>query len=895
MKLIDPIARLSIGQQILLAALLPLLLLTMALSIYMITSQLDDARQRLTDEGATLASYLSRASERSLFTESSEALEQIAREPLKRSEVTDILFYNVNLKRLYSGDNSRIDLDRIISASSLKSGRQRIDLPGLEGGKAIIEPVISDVDDIDQSLSSDRHLGWVVVLLNEQQLSERRQQILLRGLMISVAALLLALALVHRVSRNISKPIIELSENLQRYHRGEFSPANVANPEHEIGALQRGINDLVNQVQQQQLQLQSEVKRTTRNLQGALKELELNNCKLQKSKDEIELTGAAKDQFMARMGHELRTPISSVLGFVQLLEKSSLDDSQQEYCRIIQNASVLLLRLIDDVLDFSKFETDNLELEQIAFNPEQCIDDVIEMHAPAAAEKGLQLEFNCNAQWSLNLSGDPTRFSQVLTNLIGNAIKFTESGSVKVQMSSKKLENRTLLLIAVEDTGIGIPAEQLAGLFQPFSQADTSINRRFGGSGLGLALSKRLIKLMHGDLQLTSIAGEGSCFRISLWMDNAPEVAPLLLPALNVLLCCTDEPQRQRYHQQLQQWGCQVDCLSDRLQLVGQMLERKPQYDRVIVCLALEELKVLSWNQFLNPVRKCFSGELILVTEHNPVALELDTERLMRQLMPARMLLRPVARRQLFHALQGSVKKVPKALDQPLMLEGLSILLAEDNRFNRLLFSRMLQVQGAQVVVVDNGHDGWVMAAEQSFDLILMDLHMPVHNGLDACRNIRQLPGAAGKTPIMVLTADVVTQKRELLEPLDLQGILYKPIDELLLVRQILQVLKPDLLAGRESDMKARFDRFGISTSEVRQALEEQFDELQQALLQGNRQLLRDNVHQLAGVAEMAGLERLDGQLDRFRQAVRNKEMSVLWQLFWQMKENFDLSKIKID
>lgn len=886
MKIADQIARLSISQQVLLTALLPLILLTLALSSYMITTRIDDARQGLLDESETLLAFLASASEFALITENRDAFEQLAREPLKRSEVTDIIFYNENFKRLYSGDQNTIDVGRLITVSSSNSGRQRFELPGIADTWAAVQPVISSgvgVDDFDSGRALDRHLGWVVVLLNERPLLSRQRQILLWGLLLSVAALLLAIALAHRISRNISQPIVELSRNLEGYQRGDYQVRIAESHQQEIGALQRGINALFEQVQRHRQQLQGEVNKATVDLQAALEELERSNQKLQVSNDEIEQTGQAKDQFMARMSHELRTPVSSVIGFIQLLQKSPLDDTQHEYCRVIQNASELLLRLIDDALDFSKFQSDNLTLERIGFNPEQSIEDVVEMQAPAAVEKGLHLEFCCEAPWSLSLLGDPTRFAQVITNLVGNAIKFTESGSVKIRLAAEPQANRTQLLIEIEDSGIGIAADQLPGLFQPFGQADTSINRRFGGTGLGLVISKRLVELMGGELNLTSVPRQGTCFQISLWLDNAPPVPVARLPEYRILLCCAEAACRERYHHQLQLWGCRVDSIADRQQLISTLVNSPQPYDRVLVSLSLEELKVLSWNQFLNPVRKCFDGELILIAEHTGDSTRLGMDRLLKQLAPARMLLQPVGRRRMFHTLQTPEAQGELETDEKPALEGVSILLAEDNRFNRLLISRMLQAQGALVDVVENGDEAWIRAEQKGFDLILMDLHMPVLNGLDACAKIRQLPSAVANTPILLLTADVVTQEQTLLEPLRLQGVLYKPVDEVLLVRQILAQVRPD--QGSQTEVGVRLHRFGISPQELKHALDEQFDALQQALLQGDRQQLRDHAHQLAGVIVMAGLNQFDEPLHEFRQAIKSEQISDLWQRYWKLKE----------
>ncbi|MEH6471640.1 MAG: ATP-binding protein [Halopseudomonas sp.] len=896
MKLNFLISRLSIGQQVLLTALLPLLLLTLALSSYMIVTRIQDAQQALDVESETLMDFLSSASEFGLLTHNVETLQQLSQVPMTRPEVTDVLFISPRLKLLSQSGELSLDIGRLVSNSQLDKGGKRIDLTGLTHTWAIVKPVIMSgvsVDDFDQSRAPDRHLGWVVLVLNDRALLQRQDQIFVWGLAISLVGLLLAVILALRIGRNISAPIKALSHSVKRYQAGDQQIRVKAHYQQEIGALQQGINSLMDQAEQHQRELRSEVDQATSKLKSALTELEQINQKLLHSKERVELSGRAKDDFMARMSHELRTPISSVIGFIRLLEKSHLNDSQREYCRIILSASSLLLRLIDDILDFSKFQSDNVQLENIPFNPELCLEDVVEMQAPVASQKGLTLALQCDAQWPLMLLGDPTRFSQIITNLISNAIKFTEQGGVKVRLFCTREQDRTQLTIEVQDSGIGIPAAELQSLFLPFGQADTSISRRFGGSGLGLVISKRLVELMQGELSLTSVPDEGTQFTVRLYLDDAPEQQSKGLPELKVLLCSPDSECRISLERQMTDWGCSVDTLDDRQQLVPHMMASQ-SYDRILVCLTLEELKALSWNQFLNPVRDSFNGELILITEHCDNEVQLGTDRLLELLEPARILRLPVGRYRLFQALEArSRPSVADTLPQ-LSLQGVLVLLVEDNRFNRLLLSRMLQAQGASVETANNGRDGVATVEQKSFDLVIMDLHMPILGGIDACKQIRQLPSASAKTPILILTADVISNEKALLEPLQLQGLLYKPVDEAVLVKQVLRVLNRD--QGQPvSEIVMRLQRFGIPEQELKQALDEQFEALQQALLDGDESMLREQSHQLSGLAVMAGLYRLDDQVRVFSQAVKQNQMSEAWQVYWSMKDSIDNSNSIFD
>ncbi|MEH6822919.1 MAG: ATP-binding protein [Motiliproteus sp.] len=897
MKLIAQLSRLSIGQQVMLTALLPLLLLTFALSGYMISSRIQDAHQALNDEAETLMDYLTSAAEFGLLTQNVEVLEQLARGPIKRPDVTNIMFINAQSKLLYQSQARVLDFKRIIAGIQEHEAGQRIYLPGIEGGWMLVKPVLMGavaVDDFDLSLAPERHLGAVVLILNDRALVQRQQQIILWGLLISATGLLLAAVLALRIGRNISAPIRALSHSLTRYQSGGDPPVIAATYQREIGALQQGITALIAQAQQHQQSLQRDVDQATAELQAALAELEQSHQTLQQSKERIEQSARAKDDFMARMSHELRTPISSVIGFIRLLEKSPLNDGQREYCRIILSASSLLLRLIDDILDFSKFQSDNLRLENIPFNPELCLEDVLEMQAPAAAHKGLTLALQCEAQWPLSLVGDPTRFSQVISNLISNAIKFTEQGGIQIRLSSQQQQGWTQLQIEIEDTGIGISAAELETLFQPFVQADTSISRRFGGSGLGLMISKRLVELMGGALTLSSEVGVGSLLSINLRLESAPPPPVIQLPELNVLLCCSDASCLARLEQQFRTWGCHVDVMDDRQRLVAQLQASALAYDRVLVRLTLAELKELSWTRFLSSVRESFTGELILLTEHGDDATGLDVGRLVESLAPATMLRLPVGRYRLLHALEA--KPLPsRQASQPLLaLQGVRVLVVEDNGFNRLLLTRMLEAQGALVETAANGRDAVAAVARSPVDLVIMDLHMPILGGAQACQQIRQLPSVAAQTPIVILTADVISNELELVASLGLQGVLYKPVDEAMLVKQVLAAYAHGKVRS-VSDVAMRMQRFGIQEQELKQAFAEQFSALQRVLLSGNESALREQVHQFSGLVAMVGLDSLETQLRAIALAAKQKLMDEAWRLFRVMESDFDKSNSVCD
>ncbi len=549
-----------------------------------------------------------------------------------------------------------------------------------------------------------------------------------------------------------------------------------------------------------------------RRLAWEIRERRKAETALQAAKVAAEVATRAKSDFLANMSHEIRTPMNAIIGITHLITQTELTKKQHDYLSKLHTASYTLMGIINDVLDFSKIEAGRLDLESISFNLEEVFENLSNLMAERIQAKGLELLIHTPPEMPRQLVGDPLRLGQVLTNLTANAVKFTERGEIFISVETiDRKEHEISLRFSVHDTGIGISQEQQAHLFEAFSQADASTTRKYGGTGLGLAISKRLVTMMGGKIHAVSRLGSGSTFSFSAVFGLAPEETsgklrphPDLLD-LRVLVIDDNPTSREILQTMLEAMSFRVTLAASGAEGIEELKNapKEQPFQLVIV-----DWKMPSMDGFATckEIRKCDpSGgkvKIIMVTAYGreDVVQRAAEERL------EGFLIKPVNQSSLLDTVLGafgkefSLRKSPDsetnrggASAENLLkkISGAHILLVEDNEINQQIGEEILKQAGFSVTLANHGEEAVILARREKYDLILMDIQMPVMDGFAATERIRQLPGTSGQVPIVAMTAHTMTGDREKSLAAGMNDHIGKPIDPEQLFTTLARWIKP--------------------------------------------------------------------------------------------------------
>ncbi|WP_181265787.1 ATP-binding protein [Pseudomonas aeruginosa] len=618
----------------------PALLLTLLLTAYFTYSRLQDLRQELTHTGQLIADQLAPAAEYGVIAGNTPVLQKLLQATLDTPHVRFIEVRDRNdnilvyVEQLPGALQNAAPID--IFHSTIQ--RQRIALAS--------DPLLDGASEGDGQSGED-YLGRVVVGMSNDAFSQRQQEILLKAALLAAFALILTFLVARRLAQRLSAPISTMGQAVEAIQSGDYKTSLPILDDGEIGDLARHINNLAS------------------GLDRASREQEQAISQLISAREEAEQANRAKSDFLAMMSHELRTPMNGVLGMLQLLETTEQTREQAEYTALATESTEHLLKVINDILDFSRIERSALELECIPFNLLELVQGSALVFQHSAQQRGLALELQIQAGLeNIEVCGDPTRIRQILVNLLGNALKFTEEGAIHLSLEWQALDHDVLwLTCAVHDSGIGISPERLEHMFDAFQQADSSISRRYGGTGLGLAIARTLAERMGGTLQAESKEGSGSTFTLEIPLpfqqspahrqQAAGDAAPVA--AGQEILLVEDNPVNQTVIEaMLRSLGYRVTLVADGIQAV-RSAERQ-RYDAILMDC---RLPVLDGYSATREIRAQENGRQVPIIALTANALQGDRENCLQAGMND-YLAKPFKRAELQRILQRWIGSQPE-------------------------------------------------------------------------------------------------------------------------------------------------------------------------------------------------------------------------------------------
>lgn len=779
--------RWGIKQRVLFLALIPTITISILLGVYFIGIRLEDLSIALNDRGAAVASRLASQGQYGVFARDTESLRHLARQAINK-EVSSVAFYDKKGVEIASAGK----LNSNIVPPTTNIGAVQISPNPLNDTMTYVTPVtlpevvIDTYPDNAQSLEDENLkttvIGWMKVELDHKSTRLKEYQVLIHSALIGLLGLSISCLLALRLGYDVTQPILELTAAVEKIKNGDFAARVKSESQWELGILESGINTMASSLQVAHEQMQHNVDKATADLRQTLKTIEIQNIELDFARKEAETATQVKSEFLASMSHELRTPLNGIVGFINLLDKTDLTETQGDYLNTIQKSSHSLLSIINDILDFSKIEAGKLHLDLMPMDIRECVEDTLTLLGPSAHEKALDLVPFIYSDVPTKINGDSLRLKQVLTNLVSNAIKFTQQGSVVIRvMLDQSIAHLVTLRISVTDTGIGISDVQQKELFNAFNQTNPNITRKFGGTGLGLVICKKLVEQMHGTIELESEVGKGTTFWFTFQAEKLVDHVineERDLADIRVILYEKHLVTRLALAHLLQQWGIRVEECEhgdDIVYLAQQGITDGDPFSMVILGVNQPAAEMNLITNTIANVKEPFAcpiGVLVNTTEygiHNSIL----------QSGATLCLAKPISRRKLYEALRKIFITQPQLSEQmPTTLPSLNVLAVDDNPANLKLVQVFLQNIGVIPTLAKSGYEAIQYCNKNYYNLILMDLHMPGMDGIETAVQIRSTNNPNYNTAMVALSAHVLLGEQDKIMAAGMNDYLTKPIDE---------------------------------------------------------------------------------------------------------------------
>ncbi|EJJ1409113.1 two-component sensor histidine kinase BarA [Salmonella enterica] len=770
----------SLRARMMILILAPTVLIGLLLSIFFVVHRYNDLQRQLEDAGASIIEPLAVSSEYGMNLQNRESIGQLISVLHRRhSDIVRAISVYDDHNRLFVTSNFHLAPSQMqLPAGAPFPRRLSVDRHG--DIMILRTPIISESYSPDESAIADAKntknmLGYVALELDLKSVRLQQYKEIFISSVMMLFCIGIALIFGWRLMRDVTGPIRNMVNTVDRIRRGQLDSRVEGFMLGELDMLKNGINSMAMSLAAYHEEMQHNIDQATSDLRETLEQMEIQNVELDLAKKRAQEAARIKSEFLANMSHELRTPLNGVIGFTRLTLKTELNPTQRDHLNTIERSANNLLAIINDVLDFSKLEAGKLILESIPFPLRNTLDEVVTLLAHSSHDKGLELTLNIKNDVPDNVIGDPLRLQQVITNLVGNAIKFTESGNIDILVEKRALSNTKVQIeVQIRDTGIGIPERDQSRLFQAFRQADASISRRHGGTGLGLVITQKLVNEMGGDISFHSQPNRGSTFWFHINLDLNPNV---IIDGPST--ACLAGKRLAYVEPNATAAQCTLDLLSDTpVEVIySPTFSALPlaHYDIMILSVPVTFREPLTMQHERLAKAASMTDFLLLAL---PCHAQINAEKL-KQGGAAACLLKPLTSTRLLPALTEycQLNHHPEPLLMDTSKITMTVMAVDDNPANLKLIGALLEDKIQHVELCDSGHQAVDRAKQMQFDLILMDIQMPDMDGIRACELIHQLPHQQ-QTPVIAVTAHAMAGQKEKLLSAGMNDYLAKPIEE---------------------------------------------------------------------------------------------------------------------